>query len=114
MVSCLGLFGLAAQVSQQRTKEIGVRKVLGASVPEITRLLSWEFLKGVLFANLIAWPAAFFAMSRWLDNFAYHTEIRLWLFPAAAALALLTALVTVSFQTIRAAVTDPVDSLRYE
>jgi putative ABC transport system permease protein len=114
MVSCLGLFGLAAQVSQQRTKEIGVRKVLGASVPEITRLLSWEFLKGVLFANLIAWPATFFAMSRWLDNFAYHIEIKLWLFPTSAALALLTALMTVSFQTIRAAISNPVDSLRYE
>jgi putative ABC transport system permease protein len=114
LVSCLGLFGLTAQVSQLRTKEIGVRKVLGASVPEITRLLSWEFLRGVIFANLIAWPAAYFAMSSWLDNFAYHAEISLWMFPAAATLAFLTALVTVSFQTIRAAVTDPVDSLRYE
>jgi putative ABC transport system permease protein len=114
LVSCLGLFGLAALVSEQRTKEIGVRKILGATVPEIIRLLSWEFVKGVLVANLIAWPAAYFAMSRWLDNFAYHADIRLWMFPAAAALALLTALLTVSFQTIRAAVTDPVDSLRYE
>jgi len=114
LVSCLGLFGLAAQVSEQRTKEIGVRKVLGASVPEITRLLSWDFVKGVVLANLIAWPAAYFAMSYWLDNFAYRTAIHLWMFPAAAGLALLTALLTVSFQTIRAAVTDPVDSLRYE
>lgn len=114
LVSCLGLFGLAAQVSQQRTKEIGVRKVLGASVPEITRLLSWEFVKGVIFANLIAWPAAYLAMSHWLGNFAYRTDIRPWMFAAAALLALLTALVTVSFQTIRVAVTDPVKSLRYE
>ncbi len=114
LVSCLGLFGLAALVSEQRTKEIGIRKILGASIPEITRLLSWDFVKGVLFANLIAWPAAFIAMSRWLDSFAYHVDIHLWMFPAAATLALLTALVTVSFQTIRAAVTDPVDSLRYE
>ncbi len=114
LVSCLGLFGLAAQVSEQRTKEIGIRKVLGASVPEITRLLSWEFVRGVLFANLIAWPVAYIAMSKWLDNFAYHTEISLWIFPGAAALALLTALLTVSFQTVRAAITDPVDSLRNE
>ncbi len=114
LVSCLGLFGLAAQVSEQRTKEIGVRKVLGASVPEIMRLLSWEFVKGVAFANLIAWPAAYLAMSHWLGNFAYRTDILLWIFPAAAALALLTALMTVSLQTIRAAVTDPVASLRYE
>ncbi len=113
-VGCLGLFGLAAYSAERRTKEIGVRKVLGASVPAIAALLSREFVKWVVAANLIAWPAAFFAMRQWLQNFAYRVPIGLAPFVLSAGLALLIALVTVSYQAVRSAVLDPVESLRYQ
>jgi putative ABC transport system permease protein len=113
-ISCLGLFALASFMAEQRTKEIGVRKVLGASVPNITFLLSKEFLKWVLLANVIAWPVAFTAMERWLANFAYRTTIGIDIFAASALLALAISFITVSYQSIKAAVSDPVNSLRYE
>lgn len=113
-ISCLGLLGLSAYASEQRTKEIGVRKVLGASYIGLVSMLSQEFSKWVLFANLVAWPLAYIAMHRWLQNFAYQTKISWWMFVAAAAVALVIALVTVSFQTIRAARTNPVEALKYE
>jgi hypothetical protein len=113
-ISCLGLFGLAAQMAELRTKEIGIRKVLGASVSGITLLLSKDFMKWVVVANVIAWPAAYFAMNKWLQNFAYRTRMGIEVFILAAALAFVIALVTVSFQSIRGAMADPVDSLRYE
>jgi putative ABC transport system permease protein len=113
-VACLGLFGLAAYTAEQRTKEIGVRKVLGASAWSVYASLSREFLRWVVLANLLAWPLAYFAMSRWLRNFASRIEIVWTIFPAAASAALLIAALTVGAQTWRAARANPVDSLRYE
>jgi putative ABC transport system permease protein len=113
-VSCLGLFGMAAFMVERRTKEIGIRKVLGASVSELLFLLSREYAKWVLLANLIAWPTAFVLFSRWLQNYAYRIEIGPWVFISSAAAALLIALLTVSYQAFRAAAANPVDSLKYE
>jgi len=113
-VACLGLFGLAAFTAEERTKEIGVRKVLGASTANILLLLCKEFAKWVLVANVIAWPVAYFVMRKWLQNFAYQTGVGFWPFILSAVLALLIALFTVSYQSIKAAITDPVDCLRYE
>jgi putative ABC transport system permease protein len=113
-VGCLGLFGLAAYSAERRTKEIGVRKVLGASVPSIAGLLSREFTKWVIMANAIAWPIAYFGMRQWLQGFAYRVPIGVGPFVLSAALALAIALITVSYQAIRSAVSDPVESLRYE
>jgi ABC-type antimicrobial peptide transport system permease subunit len=114
LIACLGLFGLASYTAEQRTKEIGVRKVLGASSPGIVLLLSKEFAKWVLAANVFAWPVAYFLMRNWLKGFAYRTEIAWWLFAAAGAGALAVALVTVGFQAVRAAQTVPVRALKYE
>jgi len=114
LVACLGLFGLASFTAEQRTKEIGIRKVLGASVSNIVVLLTREFSKWVLLANLIAWPIAYFAMHRWLQNFAYRISIGVWMFVQAAFLALAIALITVSYQAVRAALVNPANSLRYE
>ena len=113
-IACLGLFGLASFSADQRTKEIGIRKVLGASVPRIVNILNKNFIKWVLVANLIAWPAAWFMMNSWLQNFAYRIKLSWWMFILAAVLALLIALITVSFQTVKAALKNPIDSLRYE
>ena len=114
LIACLGLFGLASFTTLRRTKEIGIRKVLGASVSGIVILLSKDFLKWVLVANLIAWPLAYFAMNKWLQNFAYRTNIGLSIFLLAAALVFVTALLTIILQAIKAALANPVDSLRYE
>ncbi len=113
-IACLGLFGLAAFESVQRTKEIGIRKVLGASVAGIVLLLSKDFSKWVLLANIVAWPVAYYAMNRWLQNFAYRINIGPWVLILSAALAFAVALLTVSYQAVKAAFTDPVDTLRYE
>jgi putative ABC transport system permease protein len=113
-IACLGLFGLASFVADRRTKEIGIRKILGASVPRIVKNLNTTFVKWVLLANIIAWPAAWFFMTNWLQNFAYRIRLSWWMFALAAALALFIALLTISFQTVRAALKNPVDSLRYE
>jgi putative ABC transport system permease protein len=113
-IGCLGLFGMASFTAEQRTKEIGIRKVLGASVPGIVRLLAKEFLILVAVANLIAWPVAYWAMSRWLQSFAYRAGIDPLIFVLSAVLALAIALFTVSYQAIRAALSNPVDALRYE
>jgi putative ABC transport system permease protein len=113
-VACLGLFGLAAFTAEERTKEIGVRKVMGASSANILFLLNKEFAKWVLVANVIAWPIAYFVMNKWLQNFAYQTGVGFWPFILSAVLALLIALFTVSYQSIKAAITDPVECLRYE
>ncbi len=113
-ISCLGLFGLAAQMTEMRTKEIGIRKVLGASVSGITLLLSKDFMIWVVVANVVAWPTAYFAMNKWLQNFAYRTSIGIDVFFMSGLLAFVVALITVSFQSIKAAIADPVDSLRYE
>jgi putative ABC transport system permease protein len=114
VVACLGLFGLALFSVQQRTKEIGIRKVLGASAGSVAVLLSKEFVKHVLVAACIATPVAWIAMHDWLEGFAFKIEISWWMFAAAALLTLLIALLTVSFQAIKAAVANPVKSLRTE
>jgi putative ABC transport system permease protein len=111
-ISCLGLFGLAAFTAEQRSKEIGIRKVLGASVSGITQLLTKDFLKLVIIAFLIASPVAWFAMSKWLQQFAYRISIAWWMFLAAGLLAVVIALATISFQAIKAAIANPVKSLR--
>ena len=114
LVACLGLFGLSAFTAEQRTKEIGVRKVLGASVRSIILLLSKEFAGLVLIANLIAWPVAYFAVGDWLQNFAYRVDVAWWVFALAGVTALLIALGTVGYQALRAALSNPIEALRYE
>jgi putative ABC transport system permease protein len=113
-IACLGLFGLASYVVMQRTREIGIRKVLGASVEGITGLLAMDFLKLVLVAILIAMPVAWYFMRRWLSDFAYHIELEWWMFALAGFSAVLIAFLTVSVQSIRAALANPVKSLRSE
>ena len=113
-ISALGLFGLASFSAEQKIKEIGIRKVLGASAFNITFLLSRQFMRWILIANLISWPIAYYVMNRWLQSFAYRTSLQVWIFALAAGLALLIALATVSYQSIKAASANPVDSLRYE
>ena len=113
-IACLGLFGLATFTAEQRKKEIGIRKVLGASVAGIMNLISLDFLKLVLVAFIIASPLAWYAMNRWLQNFAYRITIDWWIFALAGILAVLIALTTVSFQAIKAALANPVKSLRTE
>lgn len=113
-IACLGLYGLASFTIEQRTKEIGVRKILGAKVRGITFVLSKEFIKWVLLANIIAWPLAYYVMNDWLDTFAYRITIGFEVFFISGILATLIAVFTVSYQSIRAAHADPVESLRYE
>ncbi len=113
-VSCLGIFGLAAQISEQRAKEIGIRKVMGASVSGIALLLSKDFMKWIMIANVIAWPSAYYAVKKWLQNFAYRANLGVEIFIFAFTIAFFIALITVSFQVIRVALSNPVDSLRYE
>lgn len=114
VIACLGLFGLVAYTIEQRTKEIGIRKVLGASVQQVLLLVSKEFLYLVLIAFVIAIPATWWVMSHWLQDFAYRTPISWWIFGAAGIIALIIAAVTISFQAIRAALSNPVKSLRSE
>ncbi|GAB4018373.1 permease prefix domain 2-containing transporter [Spirosoma koreense] len=113
-IACMGLFGLATYAAEQRVKEIGVRKVLGASVFNLTALLSRDFLKLVLIANGIAFPLAWWATNQWLNEFAYHVSVEWWVFTVAGVLALAIALATVSYQAIKAALVNPVKSLRSE
>ena len=114
LLAAMGLFGLAAFTVERRTREIGVRKALGAHTSDVTRLLLWQFAKPVLAANLIAWPLVAWLMLRWLKGFAYHIDLPLWLFPAAAAAALSIALLTVSGHSMRVARAAPVKALRHE
>jgi len=113
-IACLGLFGLASFTAEQRTKEIGVRKVLGASISQVTLLLCKQFLLLVMLANVIACPVAYLVMKNWLQNYAYQTGLELFIFVAAMAAALVVAIISVSFQAVKAAISNPVDSLRYE
>jgi putative ABC transport system permease protein len=114
LIACLGLFGLAAYTAEQRTKEIGVRKVMGASVSGLVGLLSADFLKLVLVALVIASPIAWYLLNGWLESYAFHTEMPWWIFGAAGLLSMFTAFLTVSYQSIKAATMNPVKSLRSE
>ncbi|HXS58604.1 MAG TPA: FtsX-like permease family protein, partial [Hanamia sp.] len=114
LVACLGLFGLVTYTAEQRTKEIGIRKVLGASVSQLMQMLSRDFLKLVLIACIIAFPLSWWAMNKWLQSFAYRINISWWIFLIAGVAAIMIALITISFQAIKASLADPVESLRSE
>jgi putative ABC transport system permease protein len=113
-IACLGLFGLSAFTAEQRTKEIGIRKAMGAGRGEMVRMLLWQFTRPVLWANLIAWPAGYYVMSRWLDGFAYRIDLQLWMFVAAGGVAVTIAWLTVSVHAFAVARARPVEALRYE
>jgi putative ABC transport system permease protein len=113
-IACIGLLGMASFTAEQRTKEIGIRKVLGASVPGVVGMLMREFSKWVIISNIIAWPVAYYFMNRWLQNFAYRIDLSVWIFALSGLAAFCIAFLTVSYQTIKAATANPVDSLRYE
>ncbi len=113
-ISCLGLFGLAAYTAERRTKEIGIRKVLGATVQGLAVLLSKDFLQLVIISCVIAFPAAWWMMNQWLQDYEYRIKIDWWIFLAAGLVAVVIALFTVSFQAIKAAIANPVKSLRTE
>jgi putative ABC transport system permease protein len=114
IIACLGLFGLISFMAVQRTKEIGIRKTLGASVQSIVKLLSGDFLMLVILAFILASPVAWYFMNQWLQDFAYRTQIDWWVFLLAGAIAILIALITISAQAIKAAVANPVAALRSE
>jgi putative ABC transport system permease protein len=114
LIACLGLFGLATYMAEQRIKEIGVRKVLGASVTNIVTMLSGNFLKLVVLSSVIAFPISWWAVNKWLEDFAFRINIGWWVFVAAGLSAVVIALATISFQAIKAAVVNPVKSLRTE
>jgi putative ABC transport system permease protein len=114
LIACLGLFGLASFSAERRTREIGIRRVFGATIPEIAGMLAREFVQWVVLANLIAWPAAWIVMSKWLQRFAYRTKVGFEILAGAALLTLVVALATVSFKAIRSAAANPVESIRCE
>jgi ABC-type antimicrobial peptide transport system permease subunit len=114
LISCMGLFGLASYLAERRKKEIGIRKVMGASVSNLTVLLSLDFSKWVLISNLIAWPLAYYFMNKWLQDFAYKIDISIWVFPLAGLMVLIVALLTISYQSIKTALSNPVDAIKYE
>ena len=114
IIACMGLFALSSFMIVQRTKEIGIRKVLGASISSVVSILSKDFLMLVAVSNIIAWPVAYYFMNKWLQDFAYRIQISWWMFVLAGSLTLLIALVTVSWQAIKVATANPVEALRYE
>ena len=113
-ISCLGLFGLSVFMAQLRIREIGIRKVMGAGTGNILSLLTTDFSRLVLLANIIAWPVSWWALGNLLQNFSYHTNIPVWIFPAAGLLALAVAVTTTTWQAYTAAVTNPAKTLKYE
>ena len=113
-IACLGLYGLILFMTESKTKEIGVRKVLGASVKNILTLFTKDFIKWILIANFIAWPLAYYFMNKWLQNFAYKIELDIWTFLIVGFVTVLIAFITISFQAIKSATANPVKSLRYE
>ena len=114
VIACLGLYGLAAFTAEQRSKEIGIRKVMGASFQDIIRLLSKTYIILIIIANLVAWPIGYLAMHKWLQNFAYQINMGVGIFILTALIALIIVIIAVSSQAIKASLTDPVKSLRYE
>jgi putative ABC transport system permease protein len=113
-IACLGLLGLASYAISQRKKEIGIRKTLGSSSAEIVKILTFNFMKWVLIANLLAWPLIYFCMNKWLQNFAYRTELDIWIFIISSMIGIMIALITISLQTFKAANENPIDALKYE
>jgi putative ABC transport system permease protein len=114
ILACMGLFGLVAIMITQRTKEIGIRKVLGASIPDIITMLSKDLTKWIIIANIFAWPIAYYLMNRWLQNFAYRINIEVWTFILSGLLVLIIAFFSISFHVIKVAISNPVRALRYE
>ncbi len=114
VIACMGLFGLATYTTKQRTKEIGIRKVIGASVTNITVLLTKEFIGLMVLANLLAWPVAYYVMRQWLQNFPYRISLHIWVFAASSATAIFIALATLCYQSVKASLANPADSLRFE
>jgi putative ABC transport system permease protein len=114
LLGCLGLFGLTAFMTKRRTKEIGIRKILGASTGRLIGVLSSDFLKLVIVANIIGWPVAYYLMNNWLQNFAYQTRISLWIFFGTGVAALIVAFVAVLYHSLNASLANPVKALRYE
>ena len=114
LISCIGLFGMVSYANAQRTKEIGIRKVVGASIGDIMVMLATDFAKWVVLANAVAWPVAYYAMSVWLQGFAYKADLDLWIFIASGLTALMVAMLTVGYHAVKAATANPVESLRYE
>ena len=114
LISCMGLFGMASFMTEQRTKEIGIRKTYGSSMLNIFLLINGSFVRLILLANLIAWLVAWFAMHKWLENYAYRTAIPWWIFPFAAIISIVIGFITVTYQSLRAASTNPSDTIRYE
>lgn len=114
LISCMGLFGMASFMTEQRTKEIGIRKTYGSSILNIFLLINGSFIRLILLANLIAWPVAWFAMHKWLENYAYRTSVPWWAFLLAAIISILIGFITITYQSLRAASTNPSDTLRYE
>jgi putative ABC transport system permease protein len=112
-IACFGLLGLVSFVIMQRTREVGIRKVLGASIPSILSLLSKEFLKWIMAASILSRSISFYFMNKWLQNFAYRTSLSILIFIFSGLAALVIALLSVSWQTIKSAIADPVQSLRY-
>ena len=113
-VACIGLFGLASFLTEIRTKEIGIRKVQGAGIMTILKLLNMDFIKWVLVANIIAWPVAYYYMTEWLANFSYAVSLSWISFALGAVLSIFIALITVSYQSLKSATRNPIESLRYE
>ena len=114
VIAALGLFGLVSYMAEQRTREIGIRKVLGASVSKIVSLIMTEFIRSVVIANLIAWPVAWIFLNKWLENFAYRTKMGVWIFLSTGLVTIFIAVFTISYQSIKSARANPVDSLKYE
>jgi putative ABC transport system permease protein len=113
-IACLGIFGLASYTAEQRTKEIGIRKVMGASVSTIVKLINREFLILVLFSNIVAWPIAWYFMKDWLNNFVYKIDLTIWPFIISGIIAILIALLSVTYKALKASSTNPIEALRYE
>jgi putative ABC transport system permease protein len=114
LISCMGLFGMASFMTELRTKEIGIRKTYGSSMLNIFLLINGSFFRLILVANIIAWPLAWFAMHKWLENYAYRTAISWWIFPLAGIISIAIGFITVTFQSLRAASTNPAETLHYE
>ena len=114
IIACLGLFGLVSYITEQRTKEIGIRKILGASMSSIIKALSVEFIILVLISNVLAWIPAYIIMNDWLDDFAYRSALSLWIFLFAGVISLVIAFLTISFQSVKAATAQPVNAIKYE